>query len=40
MANHASHDERLLKTSLLRGVLSRPGLGAAGGAIAIWLISR
>jgi simple sugar transport system permease protein len=38
MSDHASHDERLLETSLLRGVLSRPGLGAAGGAIAVWLI--
>jgi simple sugar transport system permease protein len=38
MSNHGSNDERLLKTSLLRGLLGRPALGAAGGAIAIWLI--
>lgn len=32
------HDERLRKSGLLRRLLDRPSLGAAGGAVAVWLI--
>ena len=31
-------DERLRKHSLLRNLLKRPALGAAGGALVVWLV--
>lgn len=34
----SKHDERLLQSGLLRRLLNHPSLGAAGGAIAVWLL--
>lgn len=32
------HDERLVRVSILRSLLGRPALGAASGAVVVWLI--
>ena len=38
MTGAGKSDERLLGVSLLRNLLSRPALGAASGAVAVWLV--